>query len=264
MDRRIITLTTDFGLSDGFVGIVKGVILSLAPDVSIVDITHDVKAFDISSGAWVIQNARSFFPEDAIHVVIVDPGVGSQRRCLALATHHGVYLAPDNGVLSSIATDESAAGITITHLNKPQYWRETVSSTFQARDIFAPVAARIASGMSPQEMGDQVKIDSIVLLDSKAPRSGGSFSEGEVVYVDRFGNLITNISATLSALTDATCLLNGRPVGKAVKSYFQVAEGEVAVVAGSHGFIEIAVNQGNAAAVLAAGVGSSVRLQVNE
>lgn len=257
-------------MSDGFAGIVKGVILSMAPDVSIVDITHDIEPFDIKSGAWIIQNARKYFPADAIHIVVVDPGVGSHRRCIALSTEHGIFLAPDNGVLSMIASTSDRT--MIVHLNKPQYWLNDISNTFHGRDIFAPAAAHIALGVKQEDMGDE--LDDIVLLEGKLPELEEQLGQGEILHVDGFGNLISNIPSdwshilglpfNWSRIASADCYLDGRFVGKAVHSYADVGKGEVAVVPGSHGFIEIAVNQGNAAAVLHARVGSSVRLQIHE
>ena len=205
--RPVVTLTTDFGTADPYVGAMKGVILSINPHVSIVDISHEVRPQSILEGAFVIGNSHEFFPEGTIHVVVVDPGVGTPRIPLLLATPSATFVAPDNGVLTrvikkgfrrppEVAGDCRVAvpeGYAAYHLTSQQFWLHPVSSTFHGRDIFAPVAAHLSLGVSAHLLGEEV--DHLAWLPQQEPISDGDRLTGQVVHVDRFGNLITNIPA---------------------------------------------------------------------
>ena len=185
----LITLTTDFGTADGFVGAMKGVIHSLAPQATLVDITHEIPAHDIRAGTFALETAVPYFPKDAIHVAVVDPGVGSERAALLVETARGRFLAPDNGLLTSVAPETRETRL--FSLNKPEFWRPQVSATFHGRDVFAPVAAHLARGVRSEALG--TPIARMVRLPWPRPRRRGHAIHGEVVHVDRFGNLITNV-----------------------------------------------------------------------
>lgn len=261
--RPIITLTTDFGLGDHFVGTVKGVILNIAPEAEIVDICHSVQAFDVLDGALTIAQAYSYFPEGTVHLVVVDPGVGTARRPLMVTSDRCHFVAPDNGVLSLIYGREER--IHVRHVTAEHYYLQPVSSTFHARDIFAPITAYLAKGVDPNKFGDE--ITDFVRFNAPKPKAiDGQTLRGVVLKVDRFGNVITNITAQ-----DAPLLFQAeRPpfkltIGKKEiteirANYAEGMPGEVFGILGSMGYLEVAANRGAAAQVLGAGKGSEVNL----
>ncbi|MCW5879725.1 MAG: SAM-dependent chlorinase/fluorinase [Anaerolineae bacterium] len=257
----IITLTTDFGEQDGYVAAMRGVILGLTPHATLVDVSHAVAPGAIRQGAYVLATAAPYFPADTVHVAVVDPGVGSARRPLLLRTPAGLFVGPDNGLLTEtarLAWGEAARGEAY-HLNRPATWRPLVSATFHGRDIFAPVAARLALGASPSALGDPIP-DPVTLppLDP-TPVQGGW--RGEVLHVDRFGNLITTLEvARLPApllLGHTVVAVAGRRVALA-QTFSDVEVGGLVAYVGSSGRIEIAVRQGDAAATLGVGVGTPI------
>ena len=189
--RPIITLTTDFGLNDHFVGTIKGVILNVVPDVEIVDISHSVQAFDVLDGALTIAQSYSYFPSGTVHLVVVDPGVGTARRPILVTSDRHHFVAPDNGVLSLIYGKEER--LHIRHITAEHYYLQPVSKTFHARDIFSPVAAWLAKGVDPEKFGDE--ITDFVRFNAPKPKAiDGNTLRGVVLRVDRFGNLVTNIT----------------------------------------------------------------------
>lgn len=198
----IITLLTDFGTTDYFVGAVKGAILSINPHVRIVDITHDIAAQDVEAGAFTLLNAHSAFPAGTIHVVVVDPGVGSSRRPLLIRTAHQYFVGPDNGIFSHVCDRFSPE--LIVHLTNDNYFRKPASQTFNGRDIFAPVAAAVSTGVAPQLLGDVVD-DYVQLEPLRVSRNGNSTIGGRIVHVDHFGNCITNLTR------EVVDSLRGRP-----------------------------------------------------
>ena len=241
---QIITLTTDFGTQDWFVGTMKGVILSLAPRATIVDLTHEIPAGDIRSGAFELAAGCRFFPKGTIHVAVVDPGVGGARKAIAVQTADYFFVGPDNGVLSFALAREK---IKLVHrLEKASYLLHPVSHTFHGRDIFAPVAAHLWRGVPVQRFGPAQK--GFIRLSWPEPRVGSNRIAGEVVFIDRFGNAITNIeNGNLKTRRD-TEIFAGRKRLCQVKAFYQsVPAGRAVAVAGSSGFLEIAVNGGSAA-----------------
>ncbi len=238
-----VTLLTDFGTLDGFIGAMKGVILSLAPDACIIDLTHDVPPWDVWSGAWALREAAATFPVKTIHIAVVDPGVGTQRRPIVLQHQERLFLGPDNGLLTLAAP--TAAG---WHLDRPQFHRQEVSRTFHGRDIFAAVAGHLAAGISPGECGSP--IDDWAVLDLPAPVIGDGDVTGVVLRSDRFGNLITNITASVGLADRAWRIdLDGRSIP--LRSTFgDVGDGEWVAYLGSSGYLELAIREGNAAAAL--------------
>jgi S-adenosylmethionine hydrolase len=262
--NRIITLTTDFGLTDGFVGTMKGVILGINPNATIVDITHDIAPQNVEQGAFLFANAARHFPANAIHVVVVDPGVGSARRAIAVQAGETVFVAPYNGVLTQAIDNYQMSThnlhVRAVHLDKPEYWLPRVSNTFHGRDIFAPVAAHLSLGVPLEALGDP--IDDWVRLSwyAAAFRAGDEIA-GRVTHIDRFGNIITNIGEELLAGMDRARLIvriGARQVRGLKGTYADVASGEAIALISSSWQVEIAVRDGNAAQVLEAHVGDEV------
>ena len=261
--RPIITLTTDFGLNDHFVGTMKGAILSLAPEAEIVDICHSVQAFDILDGALTLAQAYSYFPVRTVHVVVVDPGVGSSRRPILASSERQNFVAPDNGVLSLIYAREER--LSVRHITSEHYFLQPLSNTFHGRDIFAPVAAYLAKGVDHEKFGDE--ITDFVRFNAPRPKViDPKTIRGVVLKVDRFGNLVTNITPQ-----DVPLLFQPKPpafkivVGKneitSMKTnYAEGAPGEVFGILGSMGYLEIAANRGAAAQLVTAGKGTEVNV----
>ena len=206
----VITLTTDFGTRDWFVGTMKGVIASIAPRSTVVDLTHDLPPGDIRGGAFALAASHRFFPKGTIHVAVVDPGVGSRRKAIAVQTAKGVFVGPDNGVLSWALAKEKIRAIHA--LENEAYFLQPVSRTFHGRDIFAPVAAHLSRGVPIQKLGPALK--DFVRLDWPEPRVRRGGFEGEVVYIDRFGNAITNLEGGLVEGSDrASCEIHASADG---------------------------------------------------
>lgn len=263
MARPIITLTTDYGTSDHLVGAMKGVILSINPDVNIVDITHGVLAHDILDGALAIGQAYKYFPAKTIHVVVVDPGVGTERRPILVAGDQHYFIAPDNGVLSSVY-DQSQA-LYAWHIISQHYFRQPVSNTFHGRDIFAPVAAWLSKSWQTSSFGEP--ITNFARFAMPKAKVNGKTVKGVVLRVDHFGNLVTNLTAEdVPALVAAdakfTIRAGNGQVNKVVPMFAQGAAGEAVGVIGSSGYLEICVNKGNAARALAAGRGAEVTVEL--
>ena len=245
----LITLTTDFGLSDWFVGTMKGVIAGIAPKATVIDVTHDLPAGDLRAGAFALAASYRFFPKNTVHVVVVDPGVGSPRQAMAVRTDNYCFVGPDNGVLSLALSGERIQAAQA--LTAEAYFLKPVSVTFHGRDIFAPVAAYLSLGTPIRRLGPALK--EFARLDWPEPRRQSGKLEGEVVYIDRFGNGITNLSGELLRSSGATrCVIYARRRHWCpVKRFYQAVPPEAPVaVLGSTGFLEIAVNGGSAEARL--------------
>ncbi len=247
-----IALLTDFGERDWFVGAMRGVILSLVPGARLADITHQIEPGDIRSAAFVLECCRRFFPPETVFLAVVDPGVGTSRRIIAFRRGRSRFIAPDNGLLSFPLRSSPRAKV--YSVRDRSLFLPVVSRTFHGRDIFAPVAARLARGLEPSELGPAVS-DPVLLPRPRSRRLGGKGWSGEIVYVDRFGNLITSIAAARAAalfrpparLTVATS--SGPDPGELplAASYGSVPKGGRAALWGSSGYLEIAVNGGSAA-----------------
>ncbi|MCL4395676.1 MAG: SAM-dependent chlorinase/fluorinase [Chloroflexi bacterium] len=266
--NRIVTLTTDFGLRDGYVAAMKGVILSINPNATIVDITHDIAPQSVQQGAFVLAAAAKYFPSRTIHVVVVDPGVGSARRPIAIQTGESTFVAPDNGVLGAVVSEMSTAseggGVRAVHLDKPEYWLPRVSNTFHGRDIFAPCAAHLSLGVPIESLGDPVQ-DWIQLATEDAPQRVQDVIEGSVIHVDRFGNAVTNVGEELLQGLDRAQIVveaRGARVHGIQSTYAAVDRGQMLALIGSNGHLELAVRDGNVAARLGLIVGDTVRVTV--
>jgi S-adenosyl-L-methionine hydrolase (adenosine-forming) len=258
----VITLTTDFGASDWFVGTMKGVIASLAPKTTVVDLTHGLPPGDIRGGAFALAASYRFFPKGTIHVVVVDPGVGSRRKAIAVRTDKYIFVGPDNGVLSWALTKERIRAIHALE-NEARFLRP-VSQTFHGRDVFAPVAAHLSRGVPIQKFGPALK--DFARMPWPEPKVRRGRIEGEVVYIDRFGNAITNLeSGVLRNPSEASCEIHAqRRQVCPVRSHFQaVAPKSPVALAGSSGFLEIAVNGGSAEQALGVRMGTRVSLLTN-
>ena len=242
----IITLTTDFGESDPYAAMIKGVVLSINPDAKIIDISHQIPAGSIKEGGLIIKESYKYFPSGTVHVGVVDPGVGSKRRPIAVLTDNHYFVGPDNGLFSPII--EAQGHIDIIHLKEKRYWRHTISRTFHGRDIFAPVAAHLSLGVDPFCMGK--KIDDPTLLAYPLSSKNNNDLVGEVIRVDHFGNLITNITREhLSPFLESKGLeikVSSLTLKKISATYNDVPEGQPLALIGSSDLLEIAVNMGRA------------------
>lgn len=267
----IVTLLTDFGTRDGYVGAMKGVILGLCPRVSIHDLTHDIPPGDIRSGAFALATALPFFPEGSIHVAVVDPGVGTTRRPLLIEVAGRYLIGPDNGLLASAtrtmaksAQENSGAAPVVRVLDRLEMMRAEVSSTFHGRDIFAPAAGRLAAGAGPERLGTTV--DSFKALDEPGctTADAGSSVSGAVAHIDRFGNLLTSIPRELLEpfaervrveIADAGLVISGLS-----RTYGDVESGSPAALVSSDGHLEIAVRDGSASTRYGIEIGTPVRV----
>jgi S-adenosyl-L-methionine hydrolase (adenosine-forming) len=261
MRRPIITLTTDFGLSDHFVGVMKGVILGIQPAAEVIDISHGVEPYAIADGAFTIAQAYRYFPQKTIHVVVVDPGVGSARRPLLAEMGGQFFVGPDNGVLSMIFAREQPK---VRHIANDSYFLHPVSRTFHGRDVFSPVAAHLASGVTPAKFGKRIE-DYLRASFDQPIHTGKNTWTGIVLKADRFGNLVTNfhIDQFPDIRTHAFSLSAGqRAITRLVLTFSECAPGDVVAIVGSSGYLELAVNQGSAAKALGCGAGSPVELTV--
>lgn len=256
---QIITLTTDFGLQDHYVSTMKAVILGIAPEVRLVDISHDIPPQDVMAGAWVVRNSAFFFPPGTVHLVVVDPGVGTERKPVALEIMEQIFVGPDNGIFSLIA---NLPEYKATNLTAEKYWKVNPSNTFHGRDVFAPVAAHLANGVSREKLGDPV--EKLITYRWATPIADKAGIQGWIVHIDRFGNLISNIPEDLIGNS-----VNGRRVKiyvgntilhEIVKSYGYVEDGEPVAYIGSSGMLEIAINKGNASEMLSVKKGAQISI----
>lgn len=257
----IITLTTDFGIDSPYVAQMKGVILTIAPSATIIDITHAIPPQDIFAGAIALADSARWFPPNTVHVAVVDPGVGTARRMIAVRAANHWFLAPDNGLLGPVLGDEPA--MTAYSLENRGLWLAEVSSTFHGRDIFAPVAARLSLGIAADELGP--RIGAMADINLPAPKISADEIVGEVIAVDSFGNLITNITES----EYRNWLPHGKPqiacgtivVGRIVRTYGEANPGECVALFGSTGRLEVSVAGGSAAQQLKLARGAGVRLR---
>ena len=262
-----IALLTDFGLSDPYVGIMKGVILSICPKASVVDVSHDVDPQDIRAAAYLLDAAYPYFPEDTVHTVVVDPGVGSGRAIIAVQAGGHYFLAPDNGVLTKVL--EGSVLQTAVRVENPAYFIQPVSRTFHGRDIFAPVAAHMAAGKLLDAFGPRISAEDMVQLEIPAAYLSKGELAGAIITVDRFGNLITNIPENLvqqlAPGKDESRLqvqVGSYQIKGLSPSYQSVSPGELLAIIGSRGYLEISVNQGDARAYCGVGEDAPVVVKV--
>jgi len=261
--RPIVTLTTDFGLADHFASVMKGVILSINPEVRLVDISHQVNSYDLFDGAMTLALAYSHFPPGTIHVAVVDPGVGSARRPILVSTGRYKFVAPDNGVLSLVCEREKE--FQVRCVTAEHYFLKPVSHTFQGRDIFAPVAAWLSKGVEADKFGEVIT-DEVRFTPPKVKSLDGGRMQAVVIKVDKFGNLITNIGPAdapgLFGLNPPAfgITVNQQEITQLHASYSAGKPSELFAIAGSSGYLEICQNRASAAKTLQAGRGTEVVL----
>jgi S-adenosylmethionine hydrolase len=261
--RPIITLTTDFGETDYFVGAIKGVILSIQPEAHIIDLSHHVKPQDLFDGAFLIGQAYKYFPPQTVHCVVVDPGVGTSRRPIVVAANNHFLIAPDNGVLSLIF--DEAEDLRVIHATASHYFRKEVSQTFQGRDIFAPLAAWTSRGIPIESFGEIIT-DFVRLKSPKARIIESNKVQGAILKIDRFGNCITNIHPDLlPGFSSTPCppfqfRIGSTTIRQILTSFAEAAGAEAFVFVGSTGFLEIGINRTSAAEVLKISRGQEVEV----
>jgi S-adenosylmethionine hydrolase len=259
--QSIVTLTSDFGSLDPFAGIMKGVILGINPEATLLDLTHQVESYDILEGALVLAQSYAYFPSGAIHLAVVDPGVGGERRPLLVSTGQAYFVGPDNGIFELVYQHEPR--FEVRHITAQEYFRQPVSQTFHGRDIFAPVAGWLSTGLSPEAFGGAIS-DYVRLSIPRPEKASASLVRGAVLRIDKFGNVLTNFSAHQLPAGASLCLLIGeRRVTRLVNSYSAGGPGEVFAIVGSAGFVEIAARQASAAEILQVSPGDEVRLVPN-
>lgn len=263
MSEPIITLTTDYGTQDHLVGTLKGVILRINPDAKIVDISHHVTPYDVLDGALSIVAAYSYFPPRTIHVVVVDPGVGTERRPLLVSGENQYFVAPDNGVLSLVYERESS--LVVRHITAEHYLLTPISNTFHGRDIFAPVAAWLSKAWQTAAFGEEVT--DFLRLSLPKPQPANQGIKGVVLRVDHFGNLMTNfrlddLPETMVTQGKVKLLVGNKQIRQLAQTYSQGTSDEPFAILGSSGFLEISVSKGNAARALGVQRGAEVTLEL--
>ena len=267
MGRPVITLLTDFGQRDPYVASMKGVILSICPEARIIDISHEVPKFDVRAGALVLAQATPWFPPGTVHVGVVDPGVGTARRPIVVVSERYVFVGPDNGLLMLAAMRDGLRAVYA--IEERGLMLKHVSRTFHGRDIFAPVAARIASGLEPSDVGPEVS--DYIVPGFARPELRGDRLFGEVMYIDGFGNIITNLPEELLAEIGASegselvVRIGDRRLRlKLCSAYGDVEPGSALAILDSWGMLEIAINLGSAAEKLAVKPGEPVEVEIAE
>jgi hypothetical protein len=271
----IITLTTDFGLNDAYVAAMKGVILGINPEATLVDICHTIRPQNTSQAAFVLSTAYQFFPQKTIHLVVVDPGVGTERRAIILRTPSADFVAPDNGVLSYVIQELSAEPVAdnprlqqvklkrtleAVEITNSQFWRTPVSFTFHGRDILAPVAALLSLGFPPINFGEAITSLTMLPLPQPYQRPDGSLA-GHILHIDNFGNLITNIrSSDLPSTKELITIEVGDQVITGLSRTYAEGRGLLTLI-GSSGHLEVSLKGGSASAFLDAEVGNEVKLK---
>jgi S-adenosyl-L-methionine hydrolase (adenosine-forming) len=263
LSNPIITLTTDYGTGDHLAGVLKGVILRILPNATIVDISHQVPPTDLLDGALTIGSAYRFFPPRTVHVVVVDPGVGTQRRPILVSGEQQYFVAPDNGVLSVVYEREPS--VHVRHVTADHYFLHPLSETFHGRDVFAPVAAWLAKTYQPEVFGEEVS--DFVRFTVPRPKPSGETLKGVVLRVDTFGNIMTNLTpedvpSAMAAAGKISLRIGNTRVERLARTFAQGASGEPIALVGSSGYLEVALNRGNAARSLGVARGAEVTLEL--
>jgi S-adenosylmethionine hydrolase len=265
---QIVTLTSDFGIRDAYVAAMKGVMLSIDPSLRLVDVSHTIDPQDVMEGAFVLQNAAWNFPDGTVHLVVVDPGVGTGRNAIAAEINGQVFVGADNGLFTLLSTTDGPEfpGRAVV-LDKPEFWRvPDPSNTFHGRDVFAPVAAHIAAGRSLEEVGTPTS--NIMKLRWAVPFADRQGLQGWVVQIDHFGNCITNITRgiyrTHDALRAPKCYVGTTILEGLASTYDEAAAGQPILVFGSSGYLEVAINRGNASQLLSIRKGDPINIVFSE
>ncbi len=257
----VITLLTDFGANDGYVGVMKGVIWSIAPQAQIADLTHEIPPQDVLTGAITLERCVPFFPPGTVHVAVVDPGVGTHRRSIAALIERQYFVGPDNGLATLLieSAERQGAEITVVNLDKPAYWLNKISTTFHGRDIFAPVGAHLANGVPVGSIGSLIHDPHRISIPTPDAIEAGW--RGQIVRIDHFGNCATNLERHHIAKTGRIQVkIKGRIITDMVKSFGERSSGELAAMINSDDRLEIAVVNGSASQLLNARVGDRVEI----
>ncbi len=261
--HQVITLTTDFGVQDHYVGAMKAVLLSISEKARLVDISHQIPPQDIMAGAWVVRNSAMLFPPNTVHLVVVDPGVGTNRKPIAIKIKDQYLVGPDNGIFSLITDQYDYKGVELTN---PDFWRADQSSTFHGRDIFAPVAAHLSNGVKMSELGQP--IEKLETYRWAVPISDRDGVQGWVVHIDHFGNLISNIPESMIRDAvgggDLKIYVGNTIFDTVVNTFGDVPDGEPAAYIGSSGVLEIAINKGDAREMLGVEKGAQISIVVQK
>ncbi len=257
----ILTLLSDFGVNDVYVAVMKGTIAQINPALIVIDLTHHVPPQDIATARFHLMNAYPYFPSGTVHIAVVDPGVGSQRRAIAIQLESGFLVAPDNGLVSGVLSQHAA--IAAVELTNPSYWRTPLpSTTFHGRDIFATVGAHLASGVPLRELGTEIDLRTIMQLPIPDLIWTGNTVQGVIQAIDHFGNLITNIpGGDVAGKSWSIRIENSTYPGKTI--YSESESGEILALVGSHGWVEVAANRANAQTQLNLKWGSVLSVMIN-
>ncbi|MEB3884777.1 SAM-dependent chlorinase/fluorinase [Lyngbya sp. CCY1209] len=262
---RIVTLLTDFGLNDVYVGIMKGVVAQIDPTLTVIDLTHEIPPQNIIAGRFCLINAYPYFPEGTVHVAVIDPGVGTRRRAIAIQLSTGYLVGPDNGLLGGLIKQQEI--ITAIELNNPDYWRTpNPSTTFHGRDIFTPAGAHLARGVPIEKLGTPIDRDTLADLSLPDPKQTKNIIAGCIQHIDRFGNLITNIPGDRVAGTSWTVTFPTSPRPTVIpsrKTYGDIHPGSLLTLIGSHGWVEIAANGDSAQLQLELNWGAKVEIHLD-
>lgn len=278
MDTPLLVFTTDFGLADSYVGVMKGVASGINPEARFIDLTHGIGPQDVAQGAFVLGVNYRHFPQYSIHLVVIDPDVGTSRWPILVSTPHGKFIGPDNGVLSRVLSDylddppdaagsvDLPPGVSAVRLTNEAYWNHPVSDTFHGRDVFAPVAAHLSLGVPATELG--VPIGRLVWLPMFMAVTDSQGATGQVIYQDGFGNLVSNIPADLfSGRFGIQVSIGGQTINGLSRTFADSDPSlpqSLIALTGSHGYLEVAVPRGNAAAVLGVGTGEPITARFSE
>ena len=259
MEKTIATLT-DFGLKDNFVGVMKAVILKINPKVDIIDLCHGIEPQQVIQGALILRSSYRFFPKQTIFACVIDPGVGSNRKAVIVKTADYTFLAPDNGLLSFVFEEEK--NIQIYEIANPKYFLKPVSQTFHGRDIFAPIAAHLSRGVLPKTLGPRIPDIKTLYLPTPHLNAKKDKIDGEIIYIDSFGNLISNINEEYlrEFKGKITVTLCGKMIHDLQHAYGNVAPGMPLAIINSMGYLEISINNGSARDLLKAHIGSAVKI----
>lgn len=259
MPDNVIALTTDFGLEDYYVGAMKGVMLNIAPQARFVDISHDIPPHDIMAGAWVLRNSAHLYPSNTVHLVVVDPGVGTARKPIALKIEDHYFVGPDNGIFSLLTDGNEFQAV---HLTNKNFWNPNPSNTFHGRDIFAPVAAHLSAGVKLEQLGEP--LDELETYRWASPVADKDGLQGWIIHIDKFGNLITNLSDTIIEdvidRQEVKIYVGNTILTEIVDTFDSVVKGEPAAYIGSSGMLEIAINKGDAQEMLGIKKGAQISL----
>ena len=257
----MITFSSDFGTADPYTAIVKGVILSINPKAKIIDLSHELAAHDVRRAAFFVASVCPIYPAGTIHLCVVDPGVGSTRKPILLVTEKGIYIGPDNGLFSLVCQNDKHK--TAYWLKNSKYFFGNTSRTFDARDVFGPAAAYLSLGVAPEEFGSVVRSINFLRLPEPAGQAvRRRYFSGEIIYIDRFGNLVTNFAYKMAQGKNAEVKLGRRKMKGLAPNYASIPKGQIATILGSLGYLEIAGNAVSAQRLLKAKIGTKVDLEL--